>query len=148
MADYKDILSGTFGRLADKVKETASSTGVLDVYAQGANRAKAFGQLTKLTLELNGEHEELQRISTEIGRMYYEQAKAAPEGPFAPLFDQAGRTTERIRVTRAKIDDLHAHYGEAGGRDIDVEIGDFDDIVSAAETDAMTFDFENKIPEE
>ena len=46
-------------------------------------------------------------------------------------------------MTRAKIDDLHAHYGEAGERDIDVEIGDFDDIVSAAETDAMTFDFEN-----
>ena len=46
-------------------------------------------------------------------------------------------------LARAKIDDLHAHYGEAGERDIDVEIGDFDDIVSAAETDAMTFDFEN-----
>ena len=29
MADYKDILSGTLGKLADKVKETASSTGVL-----------------------------------------------------------------------------------------------------------------------
>ena len=144
MADYKDI----FGRLAGKVREAADSSGVLDIYAQGTERAKALGQIAKLSIELKNEHDELQRIYTEIGRMYYEQAKAAPEGPFAPLFDQAGRTAEKIRVTRAKIDDLHAHYGEAGGRDIDVEIGDFDDIVSAAETDAMTFDFENKIPEE
>ena len=84
MADYKDILSGTLGKLADKVKETASSSGVLDVYAQGANRAKAFGQLAKMTLELNGEHEELQRIYTEIGRLYFEQAKDAPEGLLCP----------------------------------------------------------------
>lgn len=137
MADYKEI----FDKLAGKVREAADSSGVLDIYAQGTERAKALGQIAKLSIELKNEHDELQR-------MYYEQAKAAPEGPFAPLFDQAGRTAEKIRVTRAKIDDLHAHYGEAGGRDIDVEIGDFDDIVSAAETDAMTFDFENKIPEE
>ena len=144
MADYKDILSGTFGRLADKVKETASSTGVLDVYAQGANRAKAFGQLTKLTLELNGEHEELQRIYTEIGRLYYEQAKDAPEGFFVPLFEQANRVTGSIREKRAKIDELKEHYGVTEKNDIDVEIGDFDDVVSATEADGMTVEIRAK----
>ena len=144
MADYKDILSGTFGRLADKVKETASSTGVLDVYAQGANRAKAFGQLTKLTLELNGEHEELQRIYTEIGRLYYEQAKDAPEGFFVPLFEQANRVSDSIRAKRAKIDELKEHYGVSEQSDIDVEIGDFDDVVSATEADGMTVEIKTK----
>ena len=144
MADYKDILSGTFGRLADKVKETASSTGVLDVYAQGANRAKAFGQLTKLTLELNGEHEELQRIYTEIGRLYYEQAKDAPEGFFIPLFEQANRVSDSIRAKRAKIDELKEHYGVSEQSDIDVEIGDFDDVVSATEADGMTVEIKTK----
>ena len=144
MADYKDILSGTFGRLADKVKETASSTGVLDVYAQGANRAKAFGQLTKLTLELNGEHEELQRIYTEIGRLYYEQAKDAPEGFFVPLFEQANRVTGSIQAKRAKIDELKEHYGVSEQSDIDVEIGDFDDVVSATEADGMTVEVRTK----
>ena len=143
MADYKDILSGTFGRLADKVKETASSTGVLDVYAQGANRAKAFGQLTKLTLELNGEHEELQRIYTEIGRLYYEQAKDAPEGFFIPLFEQANRVSDSIRAKRAKIDELKEHYGVSEQSDIDVEIGDFDDVVSATEADGMTVEIKH-----
>ena len=67
MADYKDIFSDTLGKLAGKVKEAADTSGVLDVYAQGANRAKAFGQIAKLTLELNSEHDELNRIYTEIG---------------------------------------------------------------------------------
>lgn len=138
MADYKDILSGTLGKLADRVKETASSSGVLDVYAQGASRAKAFGQLTKLTLELNGDHEELQRIYTEIGRLYFEQAKDAPEGFFVPLFEQANRVSGNIRAKRAKIDELKENYGVSGQSDIDVEIGDFDDVVSATEADGMT----------
>ena len=144
MADYKDILSGTLGKLAGKVKETASSSGVLDVYAQGANRAKAFGQLTKLTLELNGEHEELQRIYTEIGRLYFEQAKDAPEGFFVPLFEQANRVSDSIRAKRAKIDELKEHYGVTEQSDIDVEIGDFDDVVSATEADGMTVEIKTK----
>ena len=144
MADYKDILSGTLGKLADKVKETASSSGVLDVYAQGANRAKAFGQLTKLPLELNGEHEELQRIYTEIGRLYFEQAKDAPEGFFVPLFEQANRVSDSIRAKRAKIDELKEHYGVTEQSDIDVEIGDFDDVVSATEADGMTVEIKTK----
>ena len=144
MADYKDILSGTLGKLADKVKETASATGVLDVYAQGANRAKAFGQLAKMTLELNGEHEELQRIYTEIGRLYFEQAKDAPEGFFVPLFEQANRVPASIRAKRAKIDELKEHYGVSEQSDIDVEIGDFDDVVSATEADGMTVEIKTK----
>ena len=144
MADYKDILSGTLGKLAGKVKETASSSGVLDVYAQGANRAKAFGQLAKMTLELNGEHEELQRIYTEIGRLYFEQAKDAPEGFFVPLFEQANRVSDSIRAKRAKIDELKEHYGVTEQSDIDVEIGDFDDVVSATEADGMTVEIKTK----
>ena len=144
MADYKDILSGTFGRLADKVKETASSTGVLDVYAQGANRAKAFGQIAKLTLELNSEHEELNRIYTEIGRLYYEQARTAPEGFFVPLFEQAGRVTGKIQEKRARIEALRDEAGIAGEPDIEVEIGDFDDVVSATEADGTAADNENR----
>ena len=144
MADYKDILSGTFGKLADRVKETASSSGVLDVYAQGASRAKAFGQLTKLTLELNGDHEELQRIYTEIGRLYFEQTKDAPEGFFVPLFEQANRVSGNIRAKRAKIDELKENYGVSGQSDIDVEIGDFDDVVSATEADGMTVEIKTK----
>lgn len=144
MADYKDILTGTLGKLAGRVKEAADTSGVLDVYAQGVNRTKAFGQLAKLTLELNGEHEELKRVYTEIGRLYYEQAKAAPEGFFVPLFEQADRISAGIRDKRAQIDALHARYGEPGPDDIDVEIGDFDDVVSATEADGVTVEIKTE----
>ena len=134
MADYKDL----FGKLADKVKDVAETSGVMDVYAQGANRAKAFGKLTKLTVELSREQEELKRIYTEIGRLYYEQHTAAPEGVFIPLFEQADRVSGGIRERQARIEALKESSGISGQDDIDVEIGDFDDVVSATEADGMT----------
>lgn len=140
MADYKDIL----GKLADKVKEAADSSGVLDVYAQGAGRAKAFGQIAKLSLELNSDHEELKRIYTEIGRLYFEQAKDTPQGFFVPLFEQANRVTNGIREKREKIDALRRESGIAPEEDIDAEIGDFDDVVSATEADGMTVEIKTE----
>ncbi len=134
MADYKELL----GKLADKVKDAAESSGVMDVYAQGANRARAFGKLTKLTVELSREQEELKRIYAEIGQLYYEQHTAAPEGVFVPLFEQAGRISDGIRERRARIEALKESSGLTDQNDIDVEIGDFDDVVSATEADGMT----------
>jgi hypothetical protein len=98
----------------------------------------------KLTLELNGEHEELQRIYTEIGRLCFEQAKDTPEGFFVPLLEQANRVSDSIRAKRAKIDELKEHYGVTEQSDIDVEIGDFDDVVSATEADGMTVEIKTK----
>ena len=135
--EYKDLLTGTLGKVVDRVKEAADSTGVLDVYARGTDRAKAFGTVAKLSLELNGDYDELNRVYAEIGRLYYEQAKAAPEGFFVPLFEQAGKISADIREKRAKIDALKERFGDAEHSDIEVEIGDFDDIVSAAEKEAM-----------
>ena len=137
MADYKDILSGTFGKVVGKVKEAADSSGVLDVYTRGTDRARAFGSVAKLSLELNGDYEELNRVYAEIGKLYFEQAREKPEGFFVPLFEQAGKIGAGIREKRAKIDALKERFGEAAGHDIDAEIGDFDDIVSAAEKEAM-----------
>ena len=140
MADYKELISGTLGtltKLGGKVKDVAANTGITDVYTKGADRAKAFAQITRLTLALNGEHEELKRVYAEIGRLYYEQAKAAPEGFFVPLFEQAEKLTDSIRAKQAEIDSLKTDYLDSAEKDVEVEIGDFDDIVSAAEREAM-----------
>ena len=67
MADYKDIISGTINSIVGKVKEVAESGAVRDIYENGANRAKSYGRIAKLALELNGENEELKRVYTEIG---------------------------------------------------------------------------------
>lgn len=141
MADYKDIISGTINSIVGKVKEVAESGAVRDIYENGASRAKSYGRIAKLALELNGENEELKRVYTEIGRLYYEQAKDAPEGFFAPLFAQAEEICGRITAKEDEIHSLKADVAAAAGcdeADIDVEIGEFDDfdnIVDATEDD-------------
>lgn len=141
MADYKDIISGTINSIVGKVKEVAESGAVRDIYENGASRAKSYGRIAKLALELNGENEELKRVYTEIGRLYYEQAKDAPEGFFAPLFAQADEICGRISAKEDEINSLKADVAAATGcdeADIDVEIGEFDDfdnIVDATEDD-------------
>ena len=141
MADYKDIISGTINSIVGKVKEVAESGAVRDIYENGAIRAKSYGRIAKLALELNGENEELKRVYTEIGRLYYEQAKDAPEGFFAPLFAQAEEICGRIAAKEDEINSLKADVAAATGcdeADIDVEIGEFDDfdnIVDATEDD-------------
>ncbi len=139
MADYKDIISGTINSIVGKVKEVAESGSVRDIYESGANRAKSYGRIAKLALELNGENEELKRVYTEIGRLYYEQAKDAPEGFFSSLFAQAEEICDRIKAKEDEINALKADItASAEDADIDVEIGEFDDfdsVVDATEDD-------------
>ena len=61
MADYKDIITGTLNNIVGKVKEVADSGAIKDIYEHGANRAKSYGQMAKLSLEINGDSEELKR---------------------------------------------------------------------------------------
>ena len=154
MADYKDIITGTISNLVgkakelaqsdtvtqfvDKVKDTAENNSVRDIYAQGTGRAKSYGRIAKLSLEINGESQELNRVYTEIGKLYYEQAKDAPEGFYAGLFSQARELAESIAAKEAEISAMKAEFAAADSGtdpDIDVEIGDFEDIVSATEKD-------------
>ena len=154
MADYKDIITGTISNLVgkakelaqsdtitqfvDKVKDTAENNSVREIYSQGTGRAKSYGRIAKLSLEINGESQELNRVFTEIGKLYYEQAKAAPEGFYAGLFSQARALTDSIAAKEAEISAMKAEFAAADAGmdpDIDVEIGDFEDIVSATEKD-------------
>ena len=134
MADYKSIIAGTLNSLASKVKEVAESGSVRDIYDRGAGRAKAYARIAKLSLELNGENEELKKVYAEIGRLYYEQSKDAPEGFFVPLFAQAEELYAGISARQDEINSLRAEMEAEGSLDdIDVEISEFEERVSAAE---------------
>lgn len=157
MADFKDIITGTLGSIADKakdlvgsegvrnavdkIKETAENSGVAGIYAQGAERAKAYARIAKLTLELNGQNTELGRVYAEIGRLYFEQNRDKPEGYFAPLFSQADLITETIHAKQGEIDALKASVEAARTEpDIDVEIAVFEEVVNATEADGAQTD--------
>ena len=144
MKDYRDMLSS----LKDKVVDAAGkavSDEMRDKVAGAAQavgeRAKYASRMTRLTVDCNAELERVKRTYTEIGRLYYEQAKDAPEGFFAPLFAQAEEICGRIAAKEDEINALKADIAAATGcdeADIDVEIGEFDDfdnIVDATEDD-------------
>ena len=136
MADYKDIIKGTLSSIAGKVKEVAESGTVRDIYDKGASRAKSYTRIAKLTLEMNGESEELKRVYTEIGKLYYEQAKDAPEGFFAPLFSQVKEISDSILAKEEEINAMKAEFeAEAAAKDIEVEVCAFDEVVDATESD-------------
>lgn len=135
MADYKDIIAGTIKNLAGKVKDVAESGTVRGIYEQGAERAKAYGTIAKLTLEVNGDAEELKRVYTEIGKLYFEQNRENPEGFFTSLFSQVEEINARIHEEEDTINELKARLEADKAADIDVEIGDFEDIVDSTEAD-------------
>ncbi len=136
MADYKEILNGGIHNFVDKLKETAETTGVRGVYVQGAERAKTYARIAKLTVEQNSDNAELGRVYTEIGRLYYKQARYAPTGVFVPLFEQAERITGVIREREAEIAALRSAAGSSD-KDLEVEITSFEDVVNATEEDGV-----------
>ena len=108
MADYKDIISGTINSIVGKVKEVAESGAVRDIYENGANRAKSYGRIAKLALELNGENEELKRVYTEIGRLYYENYRDTADAFLADLCQQVTDANAHVAELEAQMDELRA----------------------------------------
>ena len=101
---------------------------------RGTERTRAYARIARLTLAGNNENDELKKIYTEIGKLYFEQQQGTANGFFAPLFAQAKERAENIRAIEAEIDALREKIAEESGeKDIEVEIGAFDDIVSADE---------------
>ena len=128
MADYKEL----FGSLVNKAKDVMESTGVTEVYQKGASRTKAYSRIARLTLDTNSQADELRKVYTEIGRLYFEQARENPEGVFAPLFAQAGKLMDELKAKEAELDELKSGLrDEAEEKDID----EFDQIVNATEAE-------------
>ncbi len=136
MADYKEL----FGSLVNKAKDVMESTGVTEVYQKGASRTKAYSRIARLTLDTNSQADELRKVYTEIGRLYFEQARENPEGVFAPLFAQAGKLMDELKAKESELEQLKSGLrDETDEKDIEVEItqdiDDFDQIVNATEAE-------------
>ena len=144
MIDTMDSILGTLGGLAKKAREVGAQAieavdrdgTVRGTYQKGAERTKAYAKIAKLTLALNSENEELRKIYTEIGKLYFEQTRGSAGGPFAPLFAQAEAKARKLGELETEIAALRESTAENGGKNIEVEIGAFDDIVSADENQA------------
>ena len=142
MSDYMDFVGG----LLNKAKDMASGTGITEVLEKGTQRAKNFGSATKTTLDLSRDHRELERVFAEIGKLYYEQAAAAPDGFFVPLFEQVAMLRESIAAKQAEIDAYKASFDSSAAQntesmppqDLDGRIGDFESVVAQTENDGSS----------
>ena len=133
MADYKELL----GSLVNKAKSVMDSSGVAGVYQKGADRAKVYSRIARLTLDSNNQAEELRKVFTEIGKLYFEQERDDPKGVFAPLFAQAAQLQNAMRSKETELAALKAGLKAQTEEEPDIEVEitqeepDFDAVVDA-----------------
>ncbi len=136
MADYKELL----GSLMNRAKTVAEQTGVAGVYQKGVDRTKTYSRMAKLSLDMNSRSEELRKVYTEIGKLYFDQAQDDPQGFFAPLFAQAKQLRQDLLDKQTELENLKESLRESAEEEgIEVEITqeepDFDAVVSATESE-------------
>ena len=108
---------------------TAVDTGK-DLAGKAADMAKAGARITKLSMEISTEKENLRKTYIEIGKLYYDTHKDDPEGFFIQLCDEVAISEKNIADKQAEIDELKA--GDSG-EDISVE---FESVVAGEESAA------------
>ena len=127
MADYNEIKDTVFNALGTAADLTRGLVG------KAADKTKDVAKFAKLNMELNSEKETVQKAYLEMGKLYYETHKSAPEGFFVQLCDEITLANQHIGSLTAEIDDLKA--GVTGKDDISVE---YTEIKQDAETVAET----------
>ncbi|NLH01255.1 MAG: hypothetical protein GX488_05045 [Clostridiales bacterium] len=113
MADINEIKGAflnTLGTVAGKTRNLAE---------KAADKAKDVARIAKLNMELSEEKDTIQKAYLEIGKLYYETHKNAPEGFFVQLCDEITLANEHIEKILAELDELKAGTGKCD--DIEVE---------------------------
>ena len=123
-SNLKNKLLNTLGQATDGAKDLAGKAG--EGAKNVANKAKDMGRVAKLNMEIAGEKETMKKVFAEIGRMYYEAHKDAPDAQFAQLCSEAALAEKNIADKEAEISVLKG----SGEPDVAVE---FEEIVAAEE---------------
>lgn len=125
MADYKSILKGTLNSVTKKAKDYVESGSLKEAYDKGSTTARCYANIAKLSLQINGELEEENKVFIEIGRLCYDENRDNPDGRYAPLFDELKAMDERIEKMRDELEAAKAavEAGKNGG-----EYAEFYDI--------------------
>ena len=125
MADYKSILKGTLNSVTKKAKDYVASGSLKEAYDKGSTTARCYANIAKLSLQINGELEEENKVFIEIGRLCYDENRDNPDGRYAPLFDELKAMDERIEKMREELEAAKAavEAGKNGG-----EYAEFYDI--------------------
>ena len=142
----KDKLLSALGQTADSVKDFAGKAGdtvkdfaekagdgAKDLAEKTADKAKTGGRIAKLTMDVSTEKERMKKAFIEVGRLYYDLHKDAPESCFEQLCEELAISDARIAEMEAEIAELKAAFRSKEDTDITVE---FEEVVEQEEAAA------------
>lgn len=108
MSNYQSMVKGTLKAIGKKAKEIADSNAVKDAYDRGTTTAKCYANIAKLSVRINGELEDQQKVFNEIGRLFYELNRDNPPEHFEELFTAVSEMDEKIEAMRQELSDAKA----------------------------------------
>ncbi len=123
-----------FTQWKEKAADFAASAAekAKDIAGFAADKARKAGRVAKLKLEIAGEKENIEKAYSEIGKLYYEAHKDAPEGFFVQLCEEISAAKAALEAKEAELADLKSELGE--GFEEAADDADFETVV--AETEA------------
>lgn len=120
-SDLKEKVGEFASTAAEKAKVIASTT---------AEQTKRLARIAKLNLEISAEKDNIKKSYIELGKLYYETHKDAPEGFFTQLCEEVSAAYAVIAEKEAELDELKASVSEA---DEPICDPDFETVVSETE---------------
>ena len=129
----KDMLLNALGQGMDATRDIAgrAADATRGIAGVAAEKAKAGGRIAKLTMDI--EKEDMKKTFLEIGKLYYDTHKDAPEGFFSQLCEEIALAEKSVAAKQAELDELKASFTTPETPDVEVE---FEEIVGEAEAEA------------
>lgn len=110
MNELKGKFLNTLGTVAGKTRGYAE---------KAADKARDVARIAKLNMELGAEKDTIEKAYLEIGKLYYETRKNAPDGFFVQLCDEITLANGNISKILSELDELKAGLSS---KDCDIEV--------------------------
>ena len=142
--EVKDVVLSTLGQAVDGAKGFTgkAAESAKTVAGTVADKAKSGGNIVRLSMDAATARENLKKLYLEIGKLYYELHKNAPEEAFVRLFEEIQQTEDLIVAKESELsghkDNIKKGFtAPAAAADTESgEIVDFDEVVAQAEAEA------------
>lgn len=121
MTDFNDIKGAVLNTLGTVAEKTKSIAG------KAADKAKDVTKLAKLNLELNSEKDTIQKAYTEIGKLYYETHRNAPDSFFVQLCDEITLASENAARLQVEIEEIKAGIDPRADKADSIEV-EFEEV--------------------
>ena len=110
--ELRDKILAVLNQATEGARTVAGQAGenVRTFTEKAADTAKSGGRMAKLAMEVASEKEALKKTYQEIGRLYYETAKDAPDGFFVQLFEEARLAEQSVAAKEAELNELKAGF--------------------------------------